>query len=103
MKYIEWNLHKFFSFFTYITIIEMDFEKEKKRFGIRCRQIRKQLGYTSHETFAYDRDLDRSQYGKIEAGVFNLTLKLIVRILNALGMTFPEFFNEDYDSIELDA
>jgi len=80
----------------------MDFEAEKIRIGIRCRQIRKKLGYTSHETFAYERDLDRSQYGKIESGGYNLTLKVMVRTLNALNVSFSEFFNKDYDSIKID-
>lgn len=79
----------------------MDFEEEKIKIGIRCRQIRKGLGYSSHETFAYERDLDRSQYGKIESGGFNLTLKVLVRVLNALNVSFVEFFNEDYRQIKL--
>lgn len=81
---------------------EIDLEIEKKKIGIRFRQIRKDLGYTSHEAFAYDHDLDRSQYGKIETGKFNLTLRVLVRALNAIKYSFSEFFNEEYDSIEIE-
>jgi len=79
----------------------MDFEAEKIKIGIRCKQIRKELGYTSHETFAYERELDRSQYGKIENGGYNLTLKVLVRTLNALNVDFSEFFNDEYNNIKV--
>lgn len=42
-------------------------EIEQKKIGIRFKQLRKEKGYSSHETFAYDHGLDRAQYGKIEA------------------------------------
>ncbi|MBV2228495.1 helix-turn-helix domain-containing protein [Sphingobacterium sp. UDSM-2020] len=81
---------------------EIDLEIEQRKIGIRFRQIRKSLGYTSHEAFAYDHDLDRSQYGKIETGKYNLTLRVLVRVLNAIKLSFSEFFNEEYDDIELE-
>lgn len=74
----------------------LDLEIEKKKIGARFRQIRKDKGYSSHETFAYDNGLDRAQYGKIEAGTANLTLKVFVKYLNAVGMSFTEFFSEEY-------
>ena len=61
------------------------------------------MSYSSHETFAYDYNLDRAQYGKIEAGSSNMTLKVFIKHLNAICYPFPEFFNEDYYSIELDS
>lgn len=79
----------------------LDLENEKKKIGIRCRQLRKSLGYSSHENFAYKHEIDRSQYGKIENGKFNLTLKVLLRVLNAMNKTLPEFFNEEYDNIKV--
>ncbi|HBW81380.1 MAG TPA: transcriptional regulator [Sphingobacterium sp.] len=76
---------------------------EQKLIGLRFKQIRKTMGYSSHENFAYDYNLDRAQYGKIEAGSSNMTLKVFIKHLNAIGYSFPEFFNEDYDSIKLDS
>lgn len=80
--------------------IQLDLEVEKKKIGMRFKQLRKEMGYTSHETFAYENNLDRAQYGKIEAGSANLTLKVFVKHLNVLKVSFPVFFNEDYDKIE---
>lgn len=78
---------------------QIDLKTEQKRIGLRFRQLRMELGYTSHETFSYDYELDRSQYGKIEAGSSNLTLKIFVRHLKAFKMTFTEFFNDEYEKI----
>jgi len=80
---------------------DLNLEIEKKKIGVRFRQLRKEMGYTSHETFAYDNNLDRAQYGKIEAGSANLTLKVFIKHLNVMRVSFSEFFNEDYDKIDL--
>lgn len=80
---------------------ELILEIEQKKIGLRFRQIRKGLGYSSHEIFAYDYGLDRAQYGKIEAGTANMTLKVFIKHLNAVGYTFSEFFDEDYDNMEI--
>lgn len=81
---------------------ELNLEVEKKKIGIRFRQLRKEKGYSSHENFAYEHKLDRAQYGKIEAGAANLTLKVFVKHLNVMKISFSDFFNDEYDSIEID-
>lgn len=81
--------------------IELNLDIEKKKIGVRFRQLRKEKGYTSHEIFAYDYKLDRAQYGKIEAGSANLTLKVFVKHLNVMEISFSEFFNEEYDKITI--
>lgn len=77
----------------------MDFIKEKKKIGLRIKQIRKERGYTSHETFANANNIDRAQYGKYEAGSSNITLATLIKILNILKISLNQFFNEDYDKI----
>lgn len=81
---------------------ELALELEKKKIGIRFRNLRKEMGYSSHESFAYEHNLDRAQYGKIEAGSANLTLKVFVKHLNTFKISFSDFFNETYDKIEVD-
>jgi transcriptional regulator with XRE-family HTH domain len=66
-------------------------EVEQKKIGLRFKHLRKQKGYSSHETFAY---------GKIEAGASNMTLKVFIKHLNAIGISFREFFNEEYENTE---
>lgn len=81
--------------------IDIDFNKEKKRIGIRIKQIRKERGYSSHETFANENGIDRAQYGKYEAGSSNITLATLIKILNVLKITLYDFFNEDYEDIKV--
>lgn len=82
--------------------VDSNFELEKKKIGTRLKQIRKQVGYTSHEKFAYDNGFDRAQYGKYEAGSSNITLSTLLSILNKMQVTLSQFFNDDYDSISFD-
>jgi helix-turn-helix protein len=69
-----------------------------KKIGIKLARRRKELGYKNSDTFAYDKDLNRSQYGKYEAGSQNLRFSSLVKIINALGLTIEEFFGEGLDS-----
>ena len=80
---------------------ELDFSKEKKKIGLRLKQIRKKHGYTSHETFAYEIGVDRAQYGKYEAGSSNITLGTLIKLLNKLQTRLSDFFNEEYDKIKV--
>lgn len=81
--------------------IPSTFEVEKKKIGLRLKQIRKSIGYNSHENFAYDHGIDRAQYGKYEAGSSNITLSTLVKILNHMKINLTDFFNDQYDSIDL--
>jgi len=69
-----------------------------KKIGIKLARRRKELGYKNSDTFAYDKDLNRSQYGKYEAGSQNLRFSSLVKIINALGLTIEEFFGKGMDS-----
>ncbi len=55
-------------------------------------ELRKKKGYTSHEDFAFDHDIPRVQYWRIEKGKTNLTLKSLIRLLSIHKMTVEEFF-----------
>ncbi|WP_158797511.1 helix-turn-helix domain-containing protein [Pedobacter sp. L105] len=71
-------------------------EKELKKIGQRIKHLRKAKGYTNPDKFSYDHNLNRSQYGKYEAGSTNLTIGTLVTILNCFNITLSEFFNEEY-------
>lgn len=51
--------------------------------GNAIREVRRQRGY-SQEPFASHAGLDRSYYGAIERGEFNVTLDTIVKIAKGL-------------------
>jgi transcriptional regulator with XRE-family HTH domain len=63
-----------------------------ERIGARLTELRKQKGYTSHEDFAYDYDLPRVQYWRIEKGKANLTIRSLYRILAIHKLSVDEFF-----------
>lgn len=64
----------------------------QERIGQKLTQLRKDKGYTSHEDFAYDHDIPRGQYWRVEKGKTNLTLKSMVKLLAIHKMTVEEFF-----------
>ncbi len=74
----------------------IDSEKELRKIGARLRGLRKAIGYSNPDKFAYDHELNRSQYGKYEAGSTNITIGSLVNILNIFGVTLEEFFGEEY-------
>jgi transcriptional regulator with XRE-family HTH domain len=54
--------------------------------GSAIRAVRKQKGYTQ-ETFALHAEIDRSYYGAIERGEFNVTVDTLITI--AAGLSVP--------------
>lgn len=59
--------------------------------GQAIRAARKQQGYTQ-ESFALKAQLDRSYYGAIERGEFNVTLDTIMSIAAGLNLPAAELF-----------
>lgn len=63
-----------------------------KAIGSKLAELRKRKGYTSHESFAYDYDIPRMHYWRIENGKTNLTIRSLMKILTIHKMTLEEFF-----------
>lgn len=57
----------------------------------RLKELRKEKGYKSYETFAWDKDLPRMQYWRMEKGV-NFTMESLLKVLDAHQMGIKEFF-----------
>lgn len=74
-------------------------EQELKKIGLRLKSLRKSKGYTSPDTFSYENNLNRSQYGKYEAGSANITIGTLINILNCFGVSLSQFFNEEYENL----
>ena len=68
------------------------FDATLRKIGLKLKDIRVKRGYTSHEDFAYDNDIPRVQYWRIEKGNANLTMKSLARLLAIHKMTIEEFF-----------
>ena len=72
--------------------VERELERALIKIGDRLVELRKQAGYTSHETFAFDHDLPRVQYWRLESGKSNFTLSSLIRVLSIHGISVEEFF-----------
>ncbi len=65
--------------------------------GQRLKSLRLDAGYKSYEVFAWENNLSRIQYWKMEKGT-NCTLKSLFKVLKIHNLTYKEFF----DSLEED-
>lgn len=70
-------------------------EERLKKIGAKLRRIRLERGYTSYESFAWDHELPRMQYWRMENGK-NFTFISLIKILDALEMPLSEFFDEEF-------
>ena len=59
----------------------------------KIKELRFQKGYTSHEYFAWDNNLSRPQYWRIEKGT-NITMKTLLTILDIHKISLSEFFRD---------
>lgn len=67
-----------------------------EKFGKRLRQLRKEAGYTSQLTFAYEEGFNPPQVNKWERGE-DIKLSNISRLCDSLNITVAEFFSEGFD------
>lgn len=57
----------------------------------RLKQLRKEAGYTNYENFAWDNEIGRVQYWRMEKGA-NFTVVSLLKILDAHKISLEEFF-----------
>ena len=62
----------------------------------KLKKLRIEKGFTSYENFAYQNDLPRVQYWRMEKGT-NFTIKNLLKILEIHKISIEEFFNNDFD------
>jgi hypothetical protein len=61
------------------------------KIGEKLQSLRKAKGYTSYENFAWDNDLPRVQYWRMEKGT-NFRFTTFLQILDVHGLTLEQFF-----------
>ena len=76
----------------HLTVKDKSVQKTLEDIGNKLRDLRKKKGYTSAETFAYDYDLPRVHYWRIEKGKVNLTIRTLHKILAIHKLTVEDFF-----------
>lgn len=62
-----------------------------QKLGKAIRSVRESRGY-AQEAFASKASMDRSYYGAIERGEFNISVDTVLKIAAALEMTACELF-----------
>lgn len=72
---------------------EQEIQDKIKEISQKVKDLRKQKGYTSYETFAFENEINRVQYWRIESGQ-NITLKTLIKVLNIHKVTLKEFFSD---------
>ena len=68
-----------------------------RKIGLKLKDVRKERGYDNSDDFAYDNEINRSQYGKYEAGAQDMRISSLLKTINLLGLTIEEFFGEGLD------
>lgn len=69
----------------------------KERLGQRIKSIREEKGM-SQKDLAYAADIDRSYIASVESGARNISIVNIEKIVKALHVSIPYFFNSvDFD------
>ena len=57
----------------------------------KLKELRIAAGYSSAESFAYDKGENRVQYWRVESGA-NITLKTLLRVLDIHKISLTDFF-----------
>jgi DNA-binding XRE family transcriptional regulator len=74
-------------------------EPEQIAFGEEVRRRRLALDY-SQEDFAHHFGIDRTYFGRVERGEYNVTLVTALKIIKALEVTPAEFFKGLQDRLQ---
>ena len=72
---------------------EDDGDRKLRLMGEKLRRLRLEKGYGSYDFFAWEHQIPRMQYLKMEQGK-NHTMKSLFRVLKALDITPEEFFKD---------
>lgn len=64
-----------------------------KKLARRLRQLRESKGL-SQEELAYEAQLGRSYYWRVEQGLINVTLETLVRLCNVFKVQISDLFDE---------
>lgn len=67
----------------------------QKKIGQRIAQLRREELELSQQKFSYEADIDKSFLSHIENGRKNISLGTLTKIINALGVSWKEFFNSN--------
>lgn len=70
---------------------DKEIDEQIQRIATKLKELRKAKGFTSYETFAFEHEINRVQYWRIEKGQ-NITLKTLIKVLKIHNVTLSDFF-----------
>jgi transcriptional regulator with XRE-family HTH domain len=70
---------------------ETDYSVTYKTIANRLKELRKAKGYKNYEHIAFELNMSRSAYWRLESGA-NFELKTLIRICILFKITLAEFF-----------
>lgn len=66
-------------------------QEELKAIALRLKEVRKARGYSNYEHIAFDLEMSRSAYWRLETGA-NFELKTLIKICRLLEISLEDFF-----------
>ena len=87
------NYMRLFSKFRFMEKSKKELDKEILQVAEKIKALRVKAGFTSYETFAFTKDINRVQYYRIEKGQ-NITLKTLIKVLKIHNLTIQDFFKD---------
>ena len=84
---------RLFSNFRVMENLEKEIDNKISQIANKIKLLRIEKGFTSYETFAFEYDINRVQYWRIEKGQ-NITLKTLLKVLAIHNITLQDFFYE---------
>ena len=84
---------RLFSKFRSMENLELAIDNKILQIAEKIKTLRREKGFRSYETFAFEYEINRVQYWRIEKGQ-NITLKTLIKVLTIHNLTLEEFFKE---------
>ena len=72
---------------------EQEIDPRIMKMAAKLRKMRIEKGFSNYEYFAWDNEINRVQYWKVEKGT-NMTMKTLLKILDIHGISLAEFFKD---------
>jgi hypothetical protein len=68
-------------------------DKRQKKIAEKIKQLRLATGQKSYEKFAWENDMNRIQYFRIEKGE-NITIATLLKVLDIHKISLKDFFSD---------
>lgn len=79
--------------FSIMENLEKEIESKILKIAEKIKLLRKAKGFSSYETFAFEYEINRVQYWRIETGR-NITLKTLLKVLSIHKISLETFFKD---------